>query len=73
MTVREQIIKEVANTDDAQLLSELMEVLHQRQQQDAHRGRYEAFMRHRGLLAGDGGQEMTSLMQQELSCVEQVA
>ena len=73
MTIREQIIKEVATTEDTQLLREGLEFLHQRNQQDPNRpprGSYEAFMRLQGTLSDEDAQEMTDIINREFNNIE---
>ena len=59
MTVREQIIKEVVNTEDSQLLREVLAFLRQRQQEHERdptlprRGSYEALMQYAGTLSAE--------------------
>ena len=73
MTVREQIIKAVATTEDSQLLRELLEFLQHRSQLNAdrpRRGSYEAFMRLRGTLSDEDAQEMTDIINREFNTIE---
>ncbi len=73
MTIREQIIKEVATTEDAQLLHEVLEFLHQHNRREPdrpRRGSYEAFMRYRGTITEEEGQEMTDIINREFNNIE---
>lgn len=73
MTVREQIIKEVATTEDSQLLHDLLEFLHHRNQPDANRparGSYEAFMQYRGTISDADAKEMTDIINREFNTIE---
>lgn len=73
MTVREQIIKTVANTEDSQLLQEILAFLEQRQQQDADRpprGSREAILRHVGTISEEDAKEMTDIINREFNNIE---
>ena len=73
MTVREQIIKAVATTEDSQLLLDTLQFLRRRAQPEpAHSstGSYEAFMRLRGTLSDEEAQEMTDIINREFNTIE---
>ena len=73
MTVREEIIRTVATTEDSQLLFELLEFLHNRSSQERNRparGSYEAIARHRGTLSKEDANEMTNIINREFNNIE---
>lgn len=73
MTVREQIIKAVANTEDPQLLQELLAFLDAREKQDPNRpprGSYEAIRRHIGTISDEDAKEMTDIINREFNNIE---
>ena len=73
MTVREQIIKEIATTGDSQLLLDVLQFLQRRGQSEPNqprKGSYEAFMRLRGTLSDEEAQEMTDVINREFNTIE---
>lgn len=73
MTVREQIIKAVANTEDSQLLQEILAFLEQRQQQDPNRpprGSYAALKKHIGSISDEDAEEMHNIINREFNNIE---
>ena len=73
MTVREQIIKAVANTEDSQLLQEILAFLEQRQQQDADRpprGSAAAIARHEGAVSEEDADEVMAIIDREFNSIE---
>lgn len=76
MTIREQIVKEVANTEDSGLLQEMLMFLKQKQEERQRdpslppRGSYEAIMRHRGVLNDADAQEMRDIIDREFNTIE---
>ncbi len=73
MTVREQIIKTVANTEDSQLLQDVLTFLEQRQQQaltHPPRGSHEAIARHIGTISKEDADEMTAIINREFNNIE---
>ncbi len=73
MTVREQIIKAVANTEDSQLLQEILVFLEQRQQQEPNRpprGSREAILRHQGSISKEDGDEIMAIINREFNNIE---
>ena len=76
MTVREQIIKEVANTEDPSLLQELLAFLENQKQQRQRdpglppRGSREAIMRHAGILSAEEADEMMAIIDREFNNIE---
>ncbi len=73
MTVREQIIKEVATTEDSQLLLDTLQFLQRRtqpEQDQPRKGSYEAFSRLRGTLSDQEAQEMTDIINREFNTIE---
>ncbi len=73
MTVREQIIKAVGNTEDSQLLREILAFLEQRQQQDSNRpvrGSREAILRHQGSISKEAGDEVMAFIDREFNNIE---
>ena len=72
MTVREQIIKTAANTEDSQLLQELLVFL-ERRQRDPNlppRGSYEAIIRHKDTLSREDADEMMTIINREFNNIE---
>ena len=72
MTIREQIIKEVATTEDDQLLEEVLRFLAQRQATagQLRPGSFEAFMALEGTLPDEDAREMTTIIEREFSSPE---
>ncbi|WP_310393269.1 hypothetical protein [Hymenobacter sp.] len=72
MTVREQIIKEVATTDDSRLLLDLLAFLKSRQRDPGQppRGSYESIIRHKGTLSKEDADEMTGIIDREFNNIE---
>lgn len=72
MTVREEIIKTVANTEDSQLLRELLAFLESRKRDPNQpaRGSYEAIIRHKGTLSKEDADEMTDIINREFNNIE---
>lgn len=73
MTIREQIVKEVANTEDSGLLQEVLVFLKQKQEERRRdpdlppRGSYEAIMRHVGTISDEDAQEMHDIIDREFN------
>ncbi len=72
MTVREQILKTVATTEDSQLLQDLLAFLESRQRDPSQplRGSYEAISRHKGTLSKEDADEMTDIINREFNNIE---
>ena len=72
MTVREEIIKTVVNTEDSQLLQELLAFLESRKQDPKRprRGSYEAIIRHQGSISKEEGDEVTAIINREFNNIE---
>lgn len=75
MTIREQIVKEVVNTEDSGLLQEVLAFLKQKEgrQRDPSlppRGSYEAIMSHVGTISDEDAQEMHDIIDREFNNIE---
>ena len=72
MTVREEIIKTVANTEDSQLLRELLAFLESRKRDPNQpaRGSYEAISRHKGSISKEDGDEVMAIINREFNNIE---
>ena len=73
MTTREQIIKAVANTEDSQLLQEILAFLEERQQTAPNRpsrDSRETIARHIGTISAEDAQEVTDIINREFNNIE---
>ncbi len=73
MTIREQIIKEVATTEDSDLLRDVLLFLHRRQHESANsapRGSSGTIAKHQGTLSKADGNEIMDIINREFNNIE---
>ena len=72
MTIREEIFKTVATTEDPQLLRDILDFIATRQADPSRppRGSYAAFMRHGGTISQEDADEMTAIINKEFNNIE---